>query len=121
MAHLPFDIEQLPAAEKGSQKVLIVGGGIAGIQAAITAAERGHKVTLAEKSDKLGGLLYFTDVDIDKPDLRNFKDMMIREVKRHDVEILMNTEVTPEFVKEFAPDAVILATGSVPACPPSRV
>lgn len=117
MAHLPFDIEQLPAAEKGSQKVLIVGGGIAGIQAAITAAERGHKVTLAEKSDKLGGLLYFTDVDIDKPDLRNFKDMMIREVKRHDVEILMNTEVTPEFVKEFAPDAVILATGSVPACP----
>ena len=112
MAHLPFDIEQLPAAEKGSQKVLIVGGGIAGIQAAITAAERGHKVTLAEKSDKLGGLLYFTDVDIDKPDLRNFKDMMIREVKRHDVEILMNTEVTPEFVKEFAPDAVILATGS---------
>ena len=120
MAHLPFDIEQLPAAEKGSQKVLIVGGGIAGIQAAITAAERGHKVTLAEKSDKLGGLLYFTDVDFDKPDLRNFKDMMIREVKRHDVEILMNTEVTPEFVKEFAPDAVILATGSVPACPPIK-
>ena len=97
---------------------IIVGGGIAGIQAAITAADRGHKVTLAEKSDKLGGLLYFTDVDIDKPDLRNFKDMMIREVKRHDVEILMNTEVTPEFIKEFAPDAVILATGSVPACPP---
>ena len=117
-AHLPFDVEQLPPAEKGPQKVLIVGGGIAGIQAAITAADRGHKVTLAEKSDKLGGLLYFTDVDIDKPDLRNFKDMMIREVKRHDVEILMNTEVTPEFIKEFAPDAVILATGSVPACPP---
>lgn len=46
--------------------------------------------------------------------------MMIREVKRHDVEILMNTEVTPEFVKEFAPDAVILATGSVPACPPIK-
>ena len=90
-AHLPFDVEQLPPAEKGPQKVLIVGGGIAGIQAAITAADRGHKVTLAEKSDKLGGLLYFTDVDIDKPDLRNFKDMMIREVKRHDVEILMNT------------------------------
>lgn len=118
MAHLPFDIEQLPPAEKGPQKVLIIGAGIAGIQAAITAAERGHKVTLAEKSDKLGGLLYFTDVDIDKPDLRNFKDMMIREVKRHDVEILMNTEVTPEFIKEFAPDAVILATGSVPSCPP---
>lgn len=59
MAHLPFDIEQLPAAEKGSQKVLIVGGGIAGIQAAITAAERGHKVTLAEKSDKTWRIAVF--------------------------------------------------------------
>ena len=120
MAHLPFDIYQLPAPEKGPQKVLIIGGGIAGIQAAITAAERGHKVTLVEKSDKLGGLLYFTDVDIDKPDLRNFKDMMIREVKRHDVEILMNTEATPEFVKEFGADAVLIATGSLPSCPPIK-
>lgn len=116
-AHLPFDIDALPAPVK-SEKVLIIGGGIAGMQAAITAAERGHKVTLVEKSDKLGGLLYFTDVDIDKPDLRNFKDMMIREVKRANVEILMNTEATPEFIREFAADSVIIATGSKSTCPP---
>ena len=118
MAHLPFDADALPPAENGPQKVLIIGGGIAGIQAAITASERGHQVTLAEKSAKLGGLLSFTDVDIDKPDLRNFKDMMIREVERHDVEILLNTEVTPEFVKSFGADAVLIATGSLPSCPP---
>lgn len=118
-AHLPFDIQSLPAAKR-SEKVLVIGGGIAGIQAAITAADRGHKVTLVEKSDKLGGLLYFTDVDIDKPDLRNFKDMMIREVKRSNVEILMNTEATPEFIHKFAPDSVILATGSMPTCPPIK-
>ena len=59
-------------------------------------------------------------MDIDKPDLRNFKDMMIREVKRHDVEILMNTEATPEFVKNFGADAVLIATGSLPSCPPIK-
>ncbi|MBE6048654.1 MAG: FAD-dependent oxidoreductase [Clostridium sp.] len=120
MAHLPFDIQQLPAAENGPQKVLVVGGGIAGIQTAITASQRGHKVTLVEKSDKLGGLLYFTDVDIDKPDLRNFKDTMIRELNDTNVEVLLNTEATPEFIKEFGADAVVLATGSIPTCPPIK-
>ena len=117
LAHLPFDPDNVPAATK-SDKVLVIGGGIAGIQAAITACERGHQVTLVEKSDKLGGLLYFTDVDIDKPDLRNFKDMMIREIALHNIDVRLNTEATPEFIKEFGADCVIIATGSVPSCPP---
>lgn len=116
-AHLPFDIDQLPPAENGSQKVLVIGGGIAGIQSAITAFERGHKVTLVEKNDKLGGLLYFTDVDIDKPDLRNFKNTLISELNDTNVEVVLNTEATPESIKEFGADAVILATGSTPTCP----
>lgn len=116
-AHLPFDPEALPPA-KESKKVLIIGGGPAGLQGAITASERGHKVTLVDKSDKLGGLLYFTDVDVDKPDLREFKEVLIREVKKHKVEILLNTEVTPDFIKNFGADAIILATGSKP-CRPS--
>lgn len=117
LAHLPFDPDALAPAVK-SAKVLVIGGGVAGLQAAMTACDRGHKVTIAEKSDKLGGLLYFTDVDIDKPDLRNFKNMMIREVERRDIEVCLNTEATPEFVKNFGADAIILATGSVPAKPP---
>ena len=116
-AHLPFDPEALPPA-KESKKVLVVGGGAAGLQAAITASERGHKVTLADKSNKLGGLLYFTDVDVDKPDLREFKEVLIREVKKHKVEILLNTDVTPDFIKDFGADAIIIATGSEP-CRPS--
>ncbi len=118
-AHLPFDPEALPPA-KESKKVLVVGGGPAGLQGAITASERGHKVTLADKSDKLGGLLYFTDVDVDKPDLRAFKEVLIREVKKHNVEILTNTNVTPDFIKNFGADAIILATGSEPCKPPLK-
>ncbi|MCD8111027.1 MAG: NAD(P)/FAD-dependent oxidoreductase [Clostridiales bacterium] len=117
LAHLPFDPDELAPAET-SAKVLVIGGGVAGIQAAMTACDRGHKVTIAEKSDKLGGLLFFTDVDIDKPDLRNFKDMMIREIEMRDIEVCLNTEVTPAFIQTFSADAVILATGSVPAHPP---
>ncbi|MGI5931651.1 MAG: FAD-dependent oxidoreductase, partial [Eubacterium sp.] len=119
LAHLPFDPNTLPDASK-SAKVLVIGGGPAGMQAAITAADRGHQVTLVDKAEKLGGLLYFTDVDIDKPDLRNFKNVLIGEVERRPIDVRLNTEATPEFVREFAADAVVIATGSVPSCPPIK-
>ena len=119
LAHLPFDPETLPDPLR-SEKVLIIGGGAAGMQAAITAFDRGHKVTLVDKADKLGGLLYFTDVDIDKPDLRNFKNVLIREVEKRDIDVRLNTEATPDFVKEFGADVVMIATGSLPSCPPIK-
>ena len=117
LAHLPFDPEDIAPAGKAA-KVLVIGGGPAGMQAAITAADRGHDVTIVEKSDKLGGLLWFTDVDIDKPDLRNFKNMLVNEVSLREIKVLLNTEASPEFIRSFGADAVIMATGSVPVCPP---
>ena len=117
LANLPFDPLTLPpAAEK--KRVLVVGGGPAGMQAAITACDRGHAVILAEKSGALGGLLFFTDTDVDKPDLRNFKDLLIAEVARRDIDVRLNTAVTPENLADFAPDAIIIATGSLPTHPP---
>ena len=116
LANLPFDPAQLPPASD-SKRVLIIGGGIAGMQAAMTSFDRGHKVILAEKSDKLGGLLFFTDTDVDKEDLRNFKNMMISEVLRRDTDVRLNTEVTPDNLRDFDPEYIIIATGSLPACP----
>lgn len=105
---LPEDMPK-PA---GSRKVLIVGGGCGGMQAAITAADRGHKVILCEKADVLGGLLNFTDHTDHKVDIRNFKDLLIREVNKRDIQVRLGTEVTPELIKETAPEALILAVGS---------
>jgi pyruvate/2-oxoglutarate dehydrogenase complex dihydrolipoamide dehydrogenase (E3) component len=102
---------------KRSLNVVVVGGGPGGMKAAVTAAERGHKVTLLEKSGSLGGLLRFTDYDDLKIDLRRFKDYLIRQTEKADVDVRLNTEATPELIAELAPDAVIVAAGSSPVVP----
>ncbi|MCL5734709.1 MAG: FAD-dependent oxidoreductase [Actinobacteria bacterium] len=102
----------------GSRRVLVVGGGVAGMQAAITASDKGHRVTLAEKSGVLGGILKFTDHDFFKTDLRDFKDVLVREVAAKGITLLLGTEVTPQFVRDFKPEVVLLAVGSSPLLPP---
>ena len=99
------------------RRVLVVGGGIGGLTAAYTAAQQGHQVTLAEKSDALGGLLTFSHHDCYKIDLHKFKELSIRRVKESGVCVKLNTEITPENIGEYAVDDVIIAVGSVPLRP----
>lgn len=113
-----YDFDLLNSKPEGSRNVLIIGGGVAGMQAAITAHDRGHKVTIIEKSDKLGGLLFFTDTDNYKTDLRDFKDLLIRRIKERNINVILNKEFTSEDVKSFGADTVILALGSSPIVPP---
>ncbi len=108
---------EVPAA-KERKNVAVVGGGIAGLKAAETAAARGHQVTLYEKSGILGGLLRFSDTDNYKHDIRIFKDNMISRVTRQpNVMVLLNTEATPELLKEAGYDAVIVAIGGEAVVP----
>ena len=103
---------------KCSRKVLVVGGGPAGMKAAATAARRGHDVTLAEQTDRLGGLLKFTDYDDLKIDLMRLKNYLITQTEKSGAKILLNTQVTADFVNEGGYDAVIAAVGSTPSKPP---
>lgn len=104
-----------PAKEQ--KNVLVIGGGPAGMKAAVTAALRGHTVTLAEKTDKLGGLLKFTDYDSLKVDLMRYKNHLIHMTQSLPITIEYNTEVTKEYVSEKHPDAIIIAAGSTPITP----
>ncbi|MDR1902125.1 MAG: FAD-dependent oxidoreductase [Treponema sp.] len=104
----------LPASNR---KVLIIGGGAGGLQAAITAVARGHNVTLIEKTERLGGTINFTDKDDDKIDLRNFKNLLIREANESGAKILLNTEASKTLIETEKPDVIIAAVGAHPFVP----
>jgi 2,4-dienoyl-CoA reductase-like NADH-dependent reductase (Old Yellow Enzyme family)/NADPH-dependent 2,4-dienoyl-CoA reductase/sulfur reductase-like enzyme len=102
---------------KESRRVVVVGGGPGGMMAAITAAERGHRVTLLEKSDGLGGLLRTMDHEPAKWEVRRYKDFLAAKVSRTVPDVRLNAEATPEVVKALNPDVVIAAVGSTPLVP----
>jgi thioredoxin reductase/2,4-dienoyl-CoA reductase-like NADH-dependent reductase (Old Yellow Enzyme family) len=98
-----------------SKKVAVIGGGPAGMKAAITAAERGHKVTLYEKTDSLGGLLKHAKYSKYKWTLNDYSEYLIRQVKKAGVDVQLNTTATPEMIKAKGYDTVVAALGAEPA------
>ena len=103
-----------PASPK---KVLIAGGGTSGMEAAITCAERGHKVILCEKTDRLGGVLRCEDDVPFKKHLHEYIDGQELRLKRAGVDLRMNTAVTEDFAKNLSPDVILYAGGSVQSIP----
>lgn len=100
------------------KKVIIVGGGPAGMRAAEVAAMRGHQVTLYEKAASLGGQLNIAQLGAGRGELGSIIRNEENQLKILPVEVVLNREVTADFILEQKPDAVIIATGSVPKeCP----
>jgi pyruvate/2-oxoglutarate dehydrogenase complex dihydrolipoamide dehydrogenase (E3) component len=100
------------------KKVLIAGGGPGGMQAAITAAERGHHVILCDKSHELGGALKAVRGIPFKKDLYKFISTKALLMEKAGVDVRMNTEVTPDLVRSMNPDTLIIAVGAEPIIPP---
>ncbi len=111
------DTEIITAAK--SKKVMIIGGGPAGMEAARVARLRGHDVTIVEKTGKLGGQLNIAVVSPSKQSLSLITKYFANQLNKLDVKIEYGIEVTPEFIAERKPDAVIIATGAQPIIPHS--
>ncbi len=98
------------------KKVMVIGGGVAGMECAITLAQRGHKVDLYEKGEELGGLVQFvasTHPRLSTRDLRNIVDYHVVQVEKNKgIIVHLKTEVTPQLVDKEKPDAVVVAVGS---------
>lgn len=99
-----------PADKKKS--VMVIGGGIAGMEAARIAAMRGHRVTLIEKSGRLGGHLIEASVPPFKQPIKELLDWSLNQIKASNVEVSLNTEATPAFIKKARPDVIVVAVGS---------
>lgn len=99
------------------KKVVIVGGGAAGMEAARTAALRGHQVTLIEKNAELGGCMIQAGSHSFKKEVADLNRWYQQELKGLSVDIHTGTEATPDMVKSLEADVVILSTGYVPVMP----
>lgn len=113
-----FEGEIQPAAKK--KNVLVIGAGPGGIQAALTASRRGHRVTLLEKEKKVGGKLEIVAAPSYKKQYLDYLEYLKYELGEANVKVCLGVETTPEIVDSYRPDAVIIAAGAEPIIPPLK-
>ncbi|KKN43246.1 hypothetical protein LCGC14_0705070 [marine sediment metagenome] len=107
--------ELTPSTEK--KKIIVLGGGIAGMEAARVAKLRGHEVEIYEKADKLGGLIPLLAKEFGKERFKQISDFLETQIKKLNIPIHLNKEVSKEELSSLNPDILILATGSEATVP----
>ena len=112
------ELELADAKQTKQKKVMVVGGGAAGMSAALAAHGRGHEVTLFEGGDRLGGQLFLAAAPPGRAEFACLAQDLARQVALAGIPVVFNREVDAGFIKTQAPDAVILATGARPLNPP---
>jgi NADPH-dependent 2,4-dienoyl-CoA reductase/sulfur reductase-like enzyme len=100
------------------KRITVVGGGPAGMEAAIVASKRGHRVTLIEKKDELGGQMNLADKEAFKYAVADFNKYMKTQIEKSDVDVLTGTAASVEIIEGTKPDVVIAATGADVFVPP---
>ena len=114
LEHRIKDMVQQPTQSK---KVAVIGGGVAGMEAALTASKLGHDVTLYEKSDALGGLLKFYSAASFKWPYKEYLDFMVRKTNEAGIKLHLNTAADAEMIKVGDFDNVIVAIGATTVVP----
>jgi mycofactocin system FadH/OYE family oxidoreductase 2 len=107
----------VPPPRRQGRQVVVVGGGPGGMQAAVTAAERGHRVTLLERHERLGGQIPVAASVPSRAELLDITRNLIVAVHRLRIDVRLGVDADPACVADLEPDAVVVATGARPARP----
>src|SRR5215469_10603222 len=111
------EVVPLPPPRRRARRVIVVGGGPAGLQAAATAAQRGHRVTLYERQPRTGGQVAVAATVPSRAEFLDVVRNLAAECQRGGVDVRTGVEATAESLRADAPDAVVLATGARPEPP----
>ncbi|MCP4199194.1 MAG: FAD-dependent oxidoreductase [Proteobacteria bacterium] len=113
-----FETERKLVKTESPKTVMVVGAGVAGLEAAVTLTERGHQVTVYEQQGEIGGQIHLASAPPYKQELMEFVRYYRAKIKRHRITLRLRTKVDGALIKKVGPDHVIIAEGAEPEAPP---
>ena len=116
-ARAGFESERQLTISDNPKKVMVVGAGASGLEAAVTAASCGHQVEVFEKDSDIGGQLWVAGAPPHKQEILEFIRYYRAQIKKHQIPLHLNTDVDSDFVRRLNPDYIILAEGAEPSWP----